>query len=266
MTDRRIADFIEANAPLLRDYSSQQLADAINVSQSSIVKFAQRLGFKGYPDLKLTVHEEVTREATVQEVTDRRDAVQANPLPGDSLAQARSEADRHTRQVNDSETMTAAASAIAKAHTVYLAGMDIDGDIVETFSKRIRLLGQRCITSHQGSELLGIISAATRRDVLIVVCGEGQCQQWIPGCRGIREAGGQVIAVSRQRRCGLAGVATHTLLVAARNDKPHIDDLVYDSATRNLLAEVFLEVLASRTGLIEKYAANRLRIRGGDGV
>ena len=45
--DRRIADFIVANAPLLRDYSSQQLADALHVSQSSIVKFAQRTGFKG---------------------------------------------------------------------------------------------------------------------------------------------------------------------------------------------------------------------------
>jgi len=53
--ERRIADFLLENAHLLRDYSSQQLADALRISQSSVVKFSQKLGFKGYPDLKLSV-------------------------------------------------------------------------------------------------------------------------------------------------------------------------------------------------------------------
>ena len=55
--ERRIADFILENAQLLRDYSSQQLADALGISQSSVVKFSQKLGFKGYPDLKYSIGE-----------------------------------------------------------------------------------------------------------------------------------------------------------------------------------------------------------------
>ena len=60
--ERRIADFLLENAHLLRDYSSQQLADALRISQSSVVKFSQKLGFKGYPDLKFSVGEEIARE------------------------------------------------------------------------------------------------------------------------------------------------------------------------------------------------------------
>src|SRR5688572_32370381 len=56
--ERRIADFMLDNAHLLRDYSSQQLADALQISQSSVVKFSQKLGFKGYPDLKYSVRSE----------------------------------------------------------------------------------------------------------------------------------------------------------------------------------------------------------------
>lgn len=41
----------------LRDYSSQQLADALQISQSSVVKLSQMLGFKGYPDLKYSIGE-----------------------------------------------------------------------------------------------------------------------------------------------------------------------------------------------------------------
>src|SRR6187402_1314502 len=59
--ERRIADFILDNSHLLRDYSSQQLADALRISQSSVVKFSQKLGFKGYPDLKYSIGEAVAR-------------------------------------------------------------------------------------------------------------------------------------------------------------------------------------------------------------
>src|SRR5690242_15525545 len=60
--ERRIADFILENAHLLRDYSSQQLANSLGISQSSVVKFSQKLGFKGYPDLKVSVSEAVARD------------------------------------------------------------------------------------------------------------------------------------------------------------------------------------------------------------
>ncbi len=59
--ERRIADFVLENAQLLRDYSSQQLANALGISQSSVVKFTQKLGFKGYPDLKYSVGEAIAR-------------------------------------------------------------------------------------------------------------------------------------------------------------------------------------------------------------
>ena len=59
--ERRIADFILDNAHLLRDYSSQQLASALGVSQSSGVKFSQKFGFKGYPDLKYNIGQALAR-------------------------------------------------------------------------------------------------------------------------------------------------------------------------------------------------------------
>ena len=59
--ERRIGDFVLDNAHLLRDYSSLQLANALEISQSSVVKFSQKLGYKGWPDLKFAVGEDVAR-------------------------------------------------------------------------------------------------------------------------------------------------------------------------------------------------------------
>ncbi|MFT6735143.1 MAG: DNA-binding MurR/RpiR family transcriptional regulator, partial [Polaribacter sp.] len=57
--EKKLADYILNNSALLRDYSSQQLARVVGVSQSSVVKFCQKLGYKGYPDLKLAINESV---------------------------------------------------------------------------------------------------------------------------------------------------------------------------------------------------------------
>ena len=78
--ERRIADFILENAQLLRDYSSQQLANALGISQSSVVKFCQKLGFKGYPDLKLSISEAVVR-------ADSGPAANGDALPARAFAQ-----------------------------------------------------------------------------------------------------------------------------------------------------------------------------------
>jgi DNA-binding MurR/RpiR family transcriptional regulator len=70
--EKNMADFILENAQLLRDYSSHQFAAAVDISQSSVVKFSQKLGYKGYPDLKLAVNEAVAKTTVDDGLVDHR--------------------------------------------------------------------------------------------------------------------------------------------------------------------------------------------------
>ena len=54
---QKLADYILSQPDETRHLSSQQLAAEAGVSQSSVVKFAQKLGFKGFPALKLALSE-----------------------------------------------------------------------------------------------------------------------------------------------------------------------------------------------------------------
>lgn len=56
-SDKKLADYLLAQPDTARHLSSQQLAAEAGVSQSSVVKFAQKLGFKGFPALKLAISE-----------------------------------------------------------------------------------------------------------------------------------------------------------------------------------------------------------------
>src|SRR5882672_9609402 len=99
--ERRIADFILENAHLLRDYSSQQLANSLRISQSSVVKFSQKLGFKGYPDLKVSVSEAVARENGNGE-TRAAAPVREDPLAtlAENLWRSKARAEEETRLIN----------------------------------------------------------------------------------------------------------------------------------------------------------------------
>ena len=56
-SDKKLADYLLAQPDTARHLSSQQLACEAGVSQSSVVKFAQKMGFKGFPALKLAISE-----------------------------------------------------------------------------------------------------------------------------------------------------------------------------------------------------------------
>lgn len=48
-SDKKLADYLLLQPDTARHLSSQQLANEAGVSQSSVVKFAQKLGYKGLP-------------------------------------------------------------------------------------------------------------------------------------------------------------------------------------------------------------------------
>ena len=54
-SELKLAKFVLSSSNAVRDLSSQELANVVGVSQSSVVKFAQKLGYKGYPAFKLGV-------------------------------------------------------------------------------------------------------------------------------------------------------------------------------------------------------------------
>ncbi len=53
--EQKIADFLQANVSELQSVSSRQMAKQLGISQSSIVKFAQKLGAQGFTELRMAL-------------------------------------------------------------------------------------------------------------------------------------------------------------------------------------------------------------------
>lgn len=241
--ERRIADFIVENAQLLRDYSSQQLANALGISQSSVVKFTQKLGFKGYPDLKYSIGEAIARAAPGERATVSPTQGAASDALADRLWQRKCAAEEETRIINDPGTLQAVADAIDRAGRggrVFLLGMGDDEVHVRAFALRLALLGIPAVHSFDMVQMTSSVSAAQAGDVLVVISEFGSHGALGKVARQFRERRGQLITLTRHTSNPLRTLADLSLVVSAHDEQPYIQSLLYQSAMQHLLDRVFV--------------------------
>lgn len=238
--ERRIADFILENAQLLRDYSSQQLATALRISQSSVVKFSQKLGFKGYPDLKYSIGEAIARADNGDPTEAAASTRGADDTHGSQLWRRKSEAEEETRLINPPEAVHAVADAIGEAGKVFIIGFGEDDLHARAFAWRLSLLGIPTIHNFDAAHMTASVSAATAGDVLLVFCEDGTQTALSQICHQFRKIKGKVVTVTRHTSNALRAHADLALLVSAHDDRPHIEPLLYRSALQHLLDGIFV--------------------------
>jgi DNA-binding MurR/RpiR family transcriptional regulator len=261
--ERRIADFLLENAHLLRDYSSQQLADALRISQSSVVKFSQKLGFKGYPDLKYSVGEEIAREngnngaGTAQAVK----AADPHAALAESLWRAKAKAEEETRLINTPDKIDEIAALIGAAGKVFLIGLGEDSVSAQAFAAKLSLLGFVAMYHADPVLMSSAISTVATKDVLVVFSEQGKHPTLYQICRQFRERRGKVISVTRHTVNPLRAHADAALLVSAHDERSHVEPLLYQSALQHLLDLIFVLLCEDGGGRLKQLDANLARIR-----
>ncbi len=189
--ERRIADFMLENAHLLRDYSSQQLADALQISQSSVVKFSQKLGFKGYPDLKYSIGEAVARgsdapvKAAAKSARYRGSGVARRNVVAEQVAR-----EEETRLINDAGTLNEIATLLSRAAKVFCIGFGEDGIAAQAFAQRLALLGTLAV--HHTDAVLMTATHLGRR--------ARRCADGVLRARSARRAQSALPSLSRAAR------------------------------------------------------------------
>lgn len=261
--ERRIADFILENAHLLRDYSSQQLANTLKISQSSVVKFCQRLGFKGYPDLKISISEALVREDVQHAQTQESDALLMNPAIAltQSLWQLKTQAEQETRVLNTEETTAAAVKHLRAAGTAYVLGTANDRHLIEPLALTLSLLGIHCVVHSDPGQMLAALTGASRKDVLFVVSEHGFTTKLLLACQDMKAKGGRLISLTRNTSNPIRNQADTALLVSAHDHLAHIEEMLYQSAARHMLDVLIIQLIQAKEAAVEQFETNLGRIR-----
>ena len=260
--ERRLADFILENAHLLRDYSSQQLANSLGISQSSVVKFSQKLGFKGYPDLKVSVSEAVARDNGNGE-TRALAPVRSDPqaaLAAD-LWRAKTLAEEETRLINSPEKIAEIARAVDGAGKVFVMGLGEDGLPARAFAVKLTVLGVAVIC-HVDPVLMGsALATADKDDVLVLFSEHGQQSALQQTERQFHARRGKIVSVTRHSPNPVRAHADMSLLVSAHDDRSHVQPLLYGAVLQHLMDLVFVTLCEKGSNRLEQLTANAKRVQ-----
>ncbi|MBN6151318.1 MurR/RpiR family transcriptional regulator [Xanthomonas sp. AmX2] len=262
--ERRIADFIVDNAHLLRDYSSQQLASALGISQSSVVKFSQKLGFKGYPDLKYSIGQAVARSGGGQDSAqppaadlDNDDYLRLDQ----ALRRSKAAAEEETRLLNPRAEIERVVALIDQAPKVFVCGLGDDGLFAREFAMRLSLLG--VLTVHHADPILMManLSAARPDDVLLMFSEFGKLPALSQITRQFQAGAGRVVAITRHTANPLRAHADAALAVSAHDPAPHIQQLLYRASLQHLLDFVFVLLCQTNPDRHRQLAINLERVQ-----
>lgn len=244
--ERKLAEFILDNSHLLRDYSSQQLADAVGISQSSVVKFCQKLGYKGYPDLKLAVNEAVITATTLNR--DSGDSVsQENSLHklAEQLQFSLQNNLRGTLSVNNEKQLLDAVHLLQQADTVLLAGCGKSSIVAADMQLRLLQLGKQAVCHSDISLLRSYITALPANSILLLISESGQHTDLVQLAEQAHQRKIRSISLTSYKTSALSMAADINLFALSGDEDSRINPLLIQMAQQHLCHLLYL-VLSQR--------------------
>ena len=253
--EKKIADFILENSALIRDYSSQNLAASVGVSQSSIIKFSQKLNYRGFTDLKLAIHESVVKSDSNEEVVEKNGTgnVRTESVE-EQLYNVKNEALLTTIELNDQARILSAVKLLEQSKRIQIIALGSGSLVARNFASMLIQIGKSVIAEVDTYIQLSSVMTLGKDDVVFVISFSGQSAKMIQITRQAKKAGVNVISLTNYSANSIRSLADIPLFSVNREgdfifpqiistaSQQHVVDMLFscllkrDSKARELLA------------------------------
>lgn len=222
-----ISGYILENYDKAAYMTAAKLGSIVNVSESTVVRFAIELGFDGYPDFQHSLQEIVRTKLT----SFQRIEVTNNLIgDGDVLTKvllADSDKIRHTLDEIDRVAFECAVDKIVEARKIYVVGARSSGALASFLGHSLGMIFDevKLVEPSSGSEIFEQIVGIGESDALIAISFPRYSKKIINAVDYAKHKGANVIAITDSATSPIALQADQILL--ARSDMASfVDSLV----------------------------------------
>lgn len=246
--DREIGKFVAEHPDRMLELSSSALARETGRSQSSVIKFAQRLGFSSYQDLKLAVSSARGREWRLP----------ASPMHGsieqgdsfgtifEKLIASKVRAMRETMAANGGREMSRAVEALAGTRRIFLVGGGASSLVAADFAFKLLKIGRVVIHSGDAHVHLANVSTMTKDDTLMAISYSGESLDTLRVAELAKKRGGTVIALTGMRDNPLARLADILIHTVADEEQVRSSSITARDAQLAVTDQMFLLAMQSQ--------------------
>ncbi|MGL0968535.1 SIS domain-containing protein [Vibrio vulnificus] len=241
---RVIGDWIVENAEKAAQLTSQELAEQAQVSQSSIVKFTQRLGFKGYSAFKLALTEEIGRKQAMLATPLHSDILADDPLAviAQKLIKAKTDAMFQTTNALSYEACHQAVQWLSEARRVQIVGIGGSALTAKDLSYKLLKLGITTLAEQDSHVQIAVARILSEQDVQIAISFSGERKEILVAAEAAKEQGAKVIALSSPKKSRLRQIADMTFDTIA-DETEHRSSAIASRSAQNVITDLLFIIL-----------------------
>lgn len=186
-TDDQIVDYIRQNRDRISDIPIQAMAEALYTVPNTIVRFAKKLGYRGFAELKAALSLE-------------NRAGEDERLPVTGVIQK-------TYELLDSKRILQAVRKMHRANQVFFYGVGDSAPFCEMMAKHLRCVGKRADFFTQRHEMLYQADRCSEKDLVFVISASGETRQVLEAVEVAKQNGAYVISLTHLSRNSLVEMA-----------------------------------------------------------
>lgn len=242
-TELRVAEAIQAEPERAVESTAQELADSLGVARSSVIRTCQKLGYRGWPQLRVALARQLAL------------SIPSNDGPvGSDLQRLRSEVERFAALLPESlgllqeSGFDRAVSRITSAARVLCVANGLSAPLAQDFAMRLTAGGRPAEMVHDAMAQQITASQLSGDDVLVAVSGSGSNELTLRTVDAARRAGVWVVAVTSFATSPLVDLADDALTIASALDSFR-DELEHASRISHaVFLHALVGIIVSRRG------------------
>jgi DNA-binding MurR/RpiR family transcriptional regulator len=237
-SEARVARFVLEEPAAVIHFSVTELASAANTSATTVMRFCQRVGFKGYQEFKI---------ALAQEAIPPMRQLQADVSEDDSAADilrkvvaAAGEAVGGAATTIEDELFARLVDLINDAERILVVGVGSSAPIVQDIAYRFLTIGLRAEApldvhvQHVTASMLG------PRDLCLAISHTGSTRETVATVRSAAATGAKTVAITSFFRSPLTEIATVSLVTGSKETSYRLEAMASRLAHLAVLDALFV--------------------------
>jgi DNA-binding MurR/RpiR family transcriptional regulator len=265
-SEEKLADFILNSPSLLRDLSSQKLASTVGVSQSSVVKFAQKLKYKGYPALKLAILDDISNHHTNPQQLHGSIRVDDDYITmSNKLVQSKIAVLQQTQQLNEQNAINEAVELVLQSNRVVLTGLGGSALVAKDFCFKLHRLGITALSEIDGHAQLALVATLNKQDLVFAISESGVTREVVNLAKQAQLNQTPIISITKFGATPISNMADVKLYSVAEEASTRISSILARTAQELIIDVLFITLMqrsSESRNLLEKSRKVVAQFRG----
>jgi DNA-binding MurR/RpiR family transcriptional regulator len=246
-TEKKIADYILQFPEKMTHQSITQVADDIGVATSTIFRFCQRIGFKGYQIMKIVLATEIA--SPVREMVREKIQEQDNERAvTEKIFNTSIRTFTDTIQMMDFSMIRKAVKVLLHANRVEFYGTGSSG--IVALDAHHKFIGSGISTVAYTDPFIQVRAASqlTENDVAVIISDSGANEETINVLSAAKEAGAKTIVITNLTRSPLNKKADIILRTVSSSIETRTDDVYSRIVQLSLIDALYTNVIKAQKG------------------